>query len=107
MFHITPRGDSCTRTRGRRPPWQRERRLVVRFLVLAALVGGLMTSGVLGSQRGAGLWVSVAQGQSLWSIASRHYPQTDPRQAVYDIKTANHLQTDYIYPGERLLLPAE
>jgi LysM repeat protein len=43
----------------------------------------------------------------LWAIAVAHYPQTDPRQSIYDIQSANHLATDTIYPGERLLLPIE
>jgi Tfp pilus assembly protein FimV len=80
---------------------------VVRTVALGALLGALMTSGVLGSQRGGGTWITVRPGQTLWAIASAHYPQTDPRQSIYDIQAANHLGTVTIYPGERLLLPTE
>ncbi len=86
-------------------PWEGERRWVLRAALLVVAIGGLMTTGVLGSQRNAEAWVTVAPGQSLWAIAVSHYPETDPRQAVWDIQAANHLGGEYIYPGERLLLP--
>lgn len=65
-----------------------------------------MTQVVLGSQGSHGSWVTVEPGQSLWSLASARYTQLDPRQAIMDIQAANHLSGDYIYPGERLLLPS-
>lgn len=70
-------------------------------------MGLLMTQVVLGGQTWKGAWVTVSPGQSLWEIASVHYPQTDPRQGVAEIEQANHLgSSGYVYPGERLLLPA-
>ncbi|HVD02844.1 MAG TPA: LysM domain-containing protein [Candidatus Dormibacteraeota bacterium] len=110
MFYI-PRRSRRVAARpisGRRArPWERERRVITRLAVTAALMGALMTTGVLGSQRSAGSWVTVRAGQSLWSIASQHYPETDPRQAILDIQAKNRLLGQFIYPGERLLLPAE
>jgi LysM repeat protein len=47
----------------------------------------------------------VQPGQSLWSIAVQHYPQSDPRAAIAEIESANHLRGAAIVPGERLLLP--
>ena len=107
MFHASRPGHPRERASSHSRPWERERRLAVRSLVIGTLVAALTTSGVLGSQRGGGQWVSVRPGQSLWAIAVAHYPQTDPRQSIYDIQSANHLATDTIYPGERLLLPTE
>ncbi len=93
--------------RVRERPWEGERRVIVRFLVIGAMVATFMTTGVLGSQRAGGTWVTVRSGQTLWGIAVHRYPNTDPRQAVYDIQAANHLTRAAIYPGERLLLPTE
>ena len=107
MFYET-NGSSRSMPDGQRiRPWERERRWTLRVVVLGVAIGCLMTTGVLGSQRDTNSWVTVAPGQSLWAIAVRHYPQTDPRQAVWDIQAANHLGGDYIYPGERLVLPPE
>ncbi len=66
-----------------------------------------MTQVALGSQGTHGRWVSVGPGQTLWGIASAHYTQMDPRQAIMNIQADNHLAGDYIYPGERLLLPSD
>lgn len=61
--------------------------------------------------RGAGAgsppsYYTVAPGDTVWSIATAHYPpQEDPRPRVVDIREANGL-TDYrVYPGQRLELP--
>ncbi len=101
MFPVTIKATTASR------PWVRERRVATRLAVLVALIGALMTSGVLGSQRSTGVWVTVRTGQSLWTIAAQHYPETDPRQAILDIQSQNHLRGQFIYPGERLLLPGE
>lgn len=47
----------------------------------------------------------VQPGETLWGIASSHYPQSDPRAAISSIEAANHLDGPDITPGERLLLP--
>jgi hypothetical protein len=88
-------------------PWLRERRLASRVVVLAVILCALMTQVVLGGQAKAGSWVTVRAGQSLWSIAAAHYTQTDPREAILEIQGANHLESAYIYAGERLLLPSD
>ena len=48
---------------------------------------------------------TVRSGDSLWSIAARHYPNSDPRDAVYQIEQANHLSAAGLVAGERILLP--
>ncbi|MGC2192148.1 MAG: LysM peptidoglycan-binding domain-containing protein [Candidatus Dormiibacterota bacterium] len=73
--------------------------------VLAMLVGAVMTQVVLGTAGSRGPSVVVQPGQTLWGIASGHYPQSDPRAAISAIESANHLDGPGITPGERLLLP--
>jgi nucleoid-associated protein YgaU len=48
---------------------------------------------------------TVRSGDSLWSIAASHYPNSDPRAAVYTIEHANHLGAAGLVAGERILLP--
>ena len=47
----------------------------------------------------------VRPGDSLWSIATTHFPG-DPREGVWKIEQRNKLADATIQPGERLVLPA-
>lgn len=89
---------SRTSSRGR---WD----LLLKVTVLALLVGAVMTQVVLGTSGTTGPSVVVKPGQTLWGIAVRHYPQSDPRAAIAAIESANHLISLTITPGERLVLP--
>jgi LysM repeat protein len=80
-------------------------RLVLKLAVLTALLGAVMTQVVLGTAGSAAPAVVVQPGQTLWGIATQHYPQSDPRAAIAAIELANHLHGAGIMPGERLLLP--
>jgi len=50
--------------------------------------------------------VVVAPGDTVWSIATAHYPG-DPRPHVAAILEANQLSTPLLTPGQALLLPRE
>jgi LysM repeat protein len=89
----------------RRRSRNRRLSLLLKLAVLTALLGAVMTQVVLGTAGSAAPAVVVQPGQSLWSIAVQHYPQSDPRAAIAAIESANHLQGAAIMPGERLLLP--
>lgn len=47
----------------------------------------------------------VRTGDTLWSIAAQHYPNSDIRAAIYDIRQANDLETSTITVDDRLVLP--
>ena len=49
--------------------------------------------------------VVVEPGDTLWSIASAHYPGDDVRVRVQDIEAANGLQGPIIEVGQSLRLP--
>jgi LysM repeat protein len=49
--------------------------------------------------------VTVAPGDTLWAIATRHYPDADAREKVGEIEQANGLSGPIIEPGQRLKLP--
>jgi LysM repeat protein len=71
--------------------------------VAAALAVGLLAH----SSSGAGperVYV-VRPADTLWSIAARTYAG-DPRQGVWELEQRNHLRTDTLEPGQKLLLPA-
>ncbi|HEY4347858.1 MAG TPA: LysM peptidoglycan-binding domain-containing protein [Gaiellaceae bacterium] len=76
-----------------------------RTLCLAAVV--LLAWSVLARPSGAHGPKTVYRVQAydtLWTIASRHYGG-DLGNAVWQIRSANHLSGTSIVPGERLVLP--
>ena len=50
--------------------------------------------------------VVVEQGDSLWLIAERAAPESDPRGVVTQIRELNGLRSNVIQPGQVLLIPA-
>jgi hypothetical protein len=49
--------------------------------------------------------VVVQPGDSLWTIAVRALPNSDPRDVVGELKSINHLSTAELSVGQRLRLP--
>ena len=88
----------------------RRGRLAVVLTVLVLLVVGF-SMGRVSSQAAdsAGVaaprTVTVAQGESLWALASRIAPQVDPRLVVAQIERLNHLAGPQVMAGQQLLVP--
>jgi hypothetical protein len=97
------------------PHLTRRGRLLVTTLTLLLLVtGGVLLSGgataLAGTDRaGAGgvtaQRVTVRPGDTLWQIAERAAPGTDPRETIARILDLNDLQTAQVQVGTALLLP--
>ncbi|MCW2746674.1 MAG: yneA [Mycobacterium sp.] len=85
----------------------RRGRLTVVFLVLIAC--GVLSFAVRGAFAGAAesgrppLTVQVQAGDTLWTLATRVAPGVDPTTVVRRLRTANHLHTDQIEPGQHLV----
>ena len=50
--------------------------------------------------------VVVEQGDSLWLIAGRTAPDSDPREVVTRIRELNGMRSNLIQPGQVLLVPS-
>jgi LysM repeat protein len=76
-------------------------RTSVAFAALAGF-GAIVahTSGGAGPER----VYTVKPGDTLWSIAARHYAG-DPRAGIWQLRRRNHLAGSTIHLGERLVLP--
>lgn len=79
------------------------RAALVAAAVSAAAVGFAMAAH--GSSPQPETTVVVQPGDTLWSIASEHYPADDVRVRVEDIEQANGLQGPVIEVGQTLVLP--
>lgn len=90
----------ATRTGG----YHRLRRLALVLGVVALASAGLAV-GAHGSSNPAYTTVVVQPGDTLWSIASEHYPADDVRVRVEDIEQANGLHGPGIEAGQTLRLP--
>jgi nucleoid-associated protein YgaU len=71
--------------------------------VIAAMAVGLaaQTSHGAGPER----TYVVRPADTLWSIAARTYAG-DPRQGVWELERRNHLRTDTLRPGQKLIVPS-
>jgi LysM repeat protein len=80
--------------------------LVLFLIVLtAAFSVGRVTSTALGSAGDRGAEVVVHRGDTLWSIAQRIAPDTDPRQVSADLMAVNGLSSPALEVGQHLRLP--
>lgn len=80
-------------------------KLGILLLVLAALWVVFMTAAYGGGRTGTER-VTVASGQSVWSIAAQRYPEDDTRSMVEEIVRLNRLGDQPVYAGEELQVPA-
>jgi nucleoid-associated protein YgaU len=80
-----------------------------RLLAAVAAVFLISVGFALGARGGADVGfttVVVQPGDTLWSIASEHYPADDVRVRVQDIEQANGLDGPTIEVGQTLKLPS-
>ena len=84
---------------------------LVGVALLALVYGRAVGVGPLAAPAGGGgavryETVTVAAGDTLWTIAARRYPDADPREMVGEIEQANGLAGPAIEAGQQLKLPA-
>jgi len=91
------------RTRVRR----RRTALTAAGLVLAAvIVGPVGHVFEAGAAPRSARSVLVRPGDTLWSIAERSDPGSDPRSVIETVIEANALESGSLQPGQRLVVPA-
>ena len=96
--------DLSTPYRRHRRTWERERRFALALavaLLLVVLLGGIVHAGLSsgGTDR-----VTVAPGDTIWSIAAQR-TDGDVRDEVDAIMQANGLSSPVIVPGQTLSIP--
>jgi LysM repeat protein len=86
-------------------PSRRQNQLVAATAAVLAL-SVAFALGARGSGGAHYTTVVVQPGDTLWSIASEHYPADDVRVRVDDIEQANALEGPTIQVGQSLRLPS-
>lgn len=82
------------------------------LMILVGLLLGAFSLGRVGSQaattvptRPALEQTTVHAGESLWSVARRIAPASDPRDVVVQLRRLNHLDNAAVQVGQSLVLP--
>lgn len=77
------------------------------LLLLAAIsVGRTGSQAATYVENGPALQQTTVQsGQTLWSVAQRIAPKSDPREVIAQIRRINHLSGSSLQVGQQLLLP--
>ncbi len=99
-----PACDYALWKRPRPRPTSRVRRPAIGLAVFCLLAFGLARS-AFGGAPVAYETVTVQPGDTVWSIAAEHYPQSDTRVKVGEIERDNSLSGPELHPGQRLKLP--
>ncbi|MDP4132535.1 MAG: LysM peptidoglycan-binding domain-containing protein [Bacillota bacterium] len=89
---------------------QRRQRLFIMIVISLLFVSLFVSINTLskgdGGNYSAYQEVYVQSGDTLWSIAKKHYGNSiDTREAVYAICESSEIKGDYIYTGQLLKLP--
>lgn len=87
--------------------------LIAALPAVVALVFAVLSGGAALASRGEGApagtfeTITVAPGDSLWSIAEEVAPAHDPRDVVDELVRLNALEGAVVWAGQRLSIPAE
>jgi LysM repeat protein len=77
-------------------------------LVAGALFVGIGSGGATASNSSTPLTVvTVSSGETLWQLAGKIAPNSDPRDVISDVMNVNQLTSSDLYPGEQLKVPAQ
>ncbi len=77
--------------------------VIMTIIIFLSITGSLFSSANK-LQRYDGY--NVVYGDTLWTIAQSYQDEYDDiRHFIFEIKEANHLQGDYIFPGQKLKIP--
>lgn len=88
--------------------------LLVSPLLALGIVAGVNATSAIATSTGAGSsssvvdfeYVTISAGESLWQVAERIAPASDPRDVVADIVSLNQLSSSSVAAGQRLAIPS-
>lgn len=81
------------------------RAIVILMLAVVLSVVGITGSVATDSEPGNLIYITVSQGDSLWSLAEAHAKGQDPRDWIAEVVMTNALQSSDLIPGQQIALP--
>lgn len=85
--------------------------LVVGPLVAVGVIAGVSATSAIATSANTSAvvefeYLTINAGESLWQVAERIAPTSDPRDVVADIVSLNQLSTSSVEAGQRIAIPA-
>lgn len=85
---------------------KRQRRNLMMFLVVGAMITMWFTMGATAEMEDEGVLVTVQPGDTMWEICKETLPEnTDIRDYIYKVKYVNKLKTMELEVGQEIFLP--
>ncbi|RUR01064.1 LysM peptidoglycan-binding domain-containing protein [Labedella endophytica] len=83
--------------------------LLVGPLVVAGVVAGVSATSAIATSSSSAVvefdYLTISAGESLWQVAERIAPASDPRDVVADIVSLNQMSTSSVDAGQRIAIP--
>lgn len=84
--------------------------LVVGPLVAIGVIAGVNATSAIATSSSSAVvefdYLTINSGESLWQVAERIAPASDPRDVIADIVSLNQMSTSSVEPGQRIAIPA-
>lgn len=85
--------------------------LVVGPLVAIGVIAGVNATSAIATSASTSAvvefdYVTINAGESLWQVAERVAPASDPRDVVADIVSLNQMSSSSVEPGQRIAIPS-
>jgi hypothetical protein len=77
--------------------------------VVGGVVAGLSTTSAVATSSSVSAefdYLTINAGESLWQVAERIAPTSDPRDVIAEIVSLNQLPTSSVEAGQRIAIPA-
>ena len=81
------------------------RGVIVLVLSIILSIAGISGSVATDSDPVELTYITVSQGDSLWSLAEVHAGDADPRDWIAEVVIANALESSDLTPGQQIALP--
>ncbi|RUQ87881.1 LysM peptidoglycan-binding domain-containing protein [Labedella gwakjiensis] len=83
--------------------------LVVGPLVAVGVIAGVSATSAIATSSSSAVvefdYLTINSGESLWQVAERIAPASDPRDVIADIVSLNQMSTSSVEPGQRIAIP--
>ncbi|AOY56221.1 MAG: hypothetical protein RI933_154 [Actinomycetota bacterium] len=82
-------------------------RTAIVLAVLSTSLFGFVGQATAGSESSQAqfTYVTVSAGETLWQLAERVAPNTDPREWIAQVVSLNGLTDNQVHPGQQIAIP--